>query len=267
MSKEENKHLSPSQQRAKDALAGLSRPEADPAFRARLKEGFVRGELHSRTPIATVRPWVLRVALPLAAAAALILMLNVLNRGPAWSLVEGEGSAVIDGVTVSLSQPDQVESLLHGGSRVEIAPDSHAVFKQRGILMAELEGGSVVSLPRSPGRWFNRRVEGTIEKGNVGWITGSRFSGAHLVLNTPESIIEVVGTCFRLMCTDEGTCLCVLHGVVRAERRNGKTDMISGGHRKTMFADGSKSDLGEILDSSRTELTHLTAMAEKEMNR
>jgi hypothetical protein len=194
-------------------------------------------------------------------------MLNLLNRGPAWSLVEGEGSAVIDGVTVSLSQPDQVESLLHGGSRVEIAQDSRAVFKQRGIVMAQLDGGSIVSLPKAPGRWFNRRVEGTIEKGRVSWITGSGFSGAHLVLNTPESIIEVVGTCFNLMCTEEGTCLCVLEGVVRAERRNGKTDMISGGHRKTMFADGSKSDLGDILDSSRTELTHLTALAEKEMNR
>jgi hypothetical protein len=203
----------------------------------------------------------------LAAAAALIFMLNVLNRGPAWSLVEGEGSAVIDGQTVSLDHPEKVEALLHGGSKVEIAPDSRAVFKQRGVVMAELEGGSVVLLPKAPGRWFNRRMEGTVEKGNVGWITGSRFSGARLVLNTRESVIEVVGTCFRLMCTEEGTCLCVLHGVVRAERRNGKTDMISGGRRKTMFADGSKSDLGEILDSSRTELTHLTAMAEKEMNR
>ncbi|HKI84040.1 MAG TPA: hypothetical protein VKA63_06875 [Candidatus Krumholzibacteria bacterium] len=267
MSKEENKQLSPSQQRAKDALAGLSRPQADPAFRARLKQGFVKGELRSQASLVTVRPWYLRAALPLAAAAALILMLNVLNRGPAWTLVQGEGSAVIDGTTVSLSQPEKVAALLHGGSKVEIAQDSHAVFKQRGIVMAALDGGSVVSLPKAPGRWFNRRMEGTIEKGRVSWITGSRFSGAHLVLNTPESIIEVVGTCFNLMCTEESTCLCVLEGVVRAERRKGRTDMISGGQRKTMFADGSKSDLGEILDTSRSELEELTAMAEKEMNR
>jgi ferric-dicitrate binding protein FerR (iron transport regulator) len=267
MNTEENNHLSPSQQRAKDALAGLDTPKADPAFRARLKQDFVDGELQSRLPAAPLRPWYFRVAVPLAAAAVLVLMVGLLNRGPAWTLVEGEGNATIDGVSVSLSDPDAVRALLHGGSKVEIAEDSRAYFKQGGIVMAELHGGTTVSLPNAPGRWFNPRMEGTIEAGSVGWITGPRFPGSHLVLNTPESIIEVTGTCFKLMCTPEGTCLCVLEGEVRAECRKGNIDMVSGGHRKTMFSDGSKSDLGDILESSHTDLVGLAAMAEKEMGK
>ncbi len=264
--------LSPRQKKAQELVSGLSRPPADAAFRARLKEEFVSGAIVQRegtSRFAARRPrrgWT-RWAAPLAAAAALVLMFSWLNRGPVWTLVEGEGTAHIDGVEVSMADVAAVNELLHDGVRVEMDEGARACFLQKGIVLAEVSEGSTVRLPDAPGRWVGRTMEAEVEMGAVRWITGPRFPGTRLRVDTIDSRIEVVGTCFTVVCDEDGTHVCVLDGKVEVQEKKGPTDVVVGGKRAMVFRnEAAATTIGPILESERVELTRLMAMASEVMD-
>ena len=138
----EPERLTEDQIRAREALATLAAPSADPEFRAALKHAFVAGDFtrverldaHARGAHATAelaplwarsRLAILRwaVAIPVAAAAAFVIV-SLVNRGPGWALAasSGQGVAVVDGRPVPMNHVEDLSRLLTPGARVRI-PD------------------------------------------------------------------------------------------------------------------------------------------------
>lgn len=272
MSSTERDGLSPQQERAREQLRALASPAVDPAFRERLKAQFVAGTIpesehfsRGRATRAARRAW-MRIGVPLAAAAALVLMIGVLNQGPSWSMIEGEGRASIDGVPVSLDDSEQVDELLHEGAVVEMDADSRACFLQGRVVLAELTPRARVTLPNAPGRWLGKQMEGTVHSGIVRWVTGPAFPGSRLAIATPESEVEVTGTSFTLMCTEGGTCVCVLEGDVKVTDEIAGSDMVTGGERKTVFRTGARPDYGDMHESERAALTRLVQIVDATTN-
>jgi ferric-dicitrate binding protein FerR (iron transport regulator) len=268
MNSAEREELNPRQARVRELVGALDEPAADPVFRERLKAQFVAGTIprseHSskrgRTRIPP-RVW-MRVVVPLAAAAAIVLIFGVLNQGPSWSMIEGEGSASIDGVPVSLDDSERVDGMLHEGAVVQMEAESRACFLQGELILTELTPHARVTLPGAPSRWSGGGMHGIVHTGVVRWVTGPAFPGHRLAIATPESMVEVTGTSFSLMCTEGGTCVCVLEGDVKVTDEIAGSEVVPGGQRKTMFRTGSRPDYGDMHETERTALTRLVQLVE-----
>jgi ferric-dicitrate binding protein FerR (iron transport regulator) len=76
-------------------------------------------------------------------------------------------------------------------------------------------------------------------------------------------MVEVTGTCFTLMCTDTGTCVCVLEGDVRVVDPIAGSNMVHGGKRKTMFRTGEAPEFGNMHENERGELIRLSQLIEQ----
>jgi hypothetical protein len=231
----------PDARRAQQALRALAPVAADPEFRARLREAFETGHFTSRparvVPLAPPRFGWLKLAAPLAAAAALVAVL-MLNQAPRWqvSASTGFGVAVIDGRPVPMKHLDQLARAVRPGARIEIPRDGELELTLPGQMMIELTPGTTFTVPDVPGRWFDRSSRADLRAGEVRVTTGARFAGAQLAISTPEAEIEVSGTTLAVIREPEGTCVCVLEGHVMV----GKPDAmvaVPGGRRRYVFAD------------------------------
>lgn len=209
---------------------------ADADFQARLRAGFVAGTLVSSVPEAPDAsapgaatapqagrvlegPWFLRPSLwaPLAAAAALVFVVSIGNRGPAWEITDtqGEGAVLVDGVAVPAARDGELARLIRRGGRLQLPEGVTLDLVAPGNVALHLVAGSDVVLTPSPDRWFGRQCEVRIESGEVYASTGRAFRGAKLAVVTPEARAEVLGTSFSVMRFASGTCVCVLEGRVR----------------------------------------------------
>jgi len=218
--------LTPEERHARDAVRALppapATPDAD--FRARLRAGFVAGTLDStstrsaQAPAARVLrgPWFARPAAwaPVAAAAAIAIVLAVGARGPDWevSAVDGVGEVRIDGVARS---GDALTRAIRRGGRVQLDDGVTLDLVAAGEVAVHFAEGSDVQMTAAPARWFDRRAELRVEQGEVYVSTGREFGGARLAVITPEARAEVLGTSFAVMRFGTGTCVCVLEGRVR----------------------------------------------------
>lgn len=241
---EERDVLTPDEQRARDAVRGLAPPRAEPAFRARLKADFVSGAIASTRPrVVVLRPWYARpafawVAVPVAAAAALLLV-PVLNRGPAWEMTRltGDGIAVVDGRPIPLGHADQLARRIRPGVRVELPEGAVLELAVPGTLALELSHGADVTVPARPGRWFAREVSTEARSGEMRIATGPAFHGATLRIATLEARVEVTGTALAVICEPEGTCVCVEEGTVQVGEKAGPMVAVPAGMRRYVYND------------------------------
>jgi hypothetical protein len=242
---------------ARDAVRGLSRPPAEAAFRARLREQFTTGRF-GRRGLAIVRPWFAqaRVLLPLAAGLLLVTGL-ALNRGPDWRMVaaNGEGRVVLDGVSYAANNPALAKALRTGGRlRVEGALTLDLVAP--GQVAVALAPGAEVELSSSPGRWWGRTMQARLTAGDAYFTTGRAFHGAHLDVHTPEVSVRAVGTAFAVLREAELTCVCVMEGRVRVGSAGAAGDSaveVAEGMRRVVHAD-QRSETAPILDASMNAL-------------
>ena len=264
--------LTPEQARARDAVRQPEAPPADAAFRARLKHDFTSGRIAAGAGARRVRSGPTpsghlgRVALPLAAAAAL-LAVGVLNRGPAFTLgaARGDGIVVVDGVPVPMSHREELARRMRAGARVRVPDGAELEIASPGHAAIQLTGGTDVALPASPGRWFGRSARLEVRAGELRITTGPRFHGARLEIETPEAAVTVTGTTLAVICEPAGTCVCVLDGRVAVGRKGENGAMIDAGHLRYVFNDSrppasdamrptERVKLAMFRDAKRTEL-------------
>jgi len=254
--------LSPEQKRASDAVRALGAPPADAAYRARLKREFASGALGARERPAVLplpfwrRPALAWVALPAAAAAALIAV-STLNRGPDWELVasRGTGEAVVDGVPVSMARAGDLKRRLRPGARLQLPPDGEIEIALRGQMAMQVVAGTDVTLPAAAGRWFGRSARANVTHGELRITTGAGFHGARLAVETPEAMVEVTGTTLAVICEPTGTCVCVLEGRVRvAGQAEGAGVMVPEGRRRYVFNDARPPETAEIRANEHVSL-------------
>jgi hypothetical protein len=261
MRESDREELTREQQNAREAVRALHVPEPDPEFRAQLRSEFTAGRFDVRPRRLVHLRWWERestrwAAVSIAAAATLVAVL-MLNQGPAWrvSSSHGEGIAVVDGRPVPIGHTTDFNRWLRAGATVEIPDDSDLEIHSPGLLAVELSPGTRFTIPDVPGRWFRRAVRAEVSGGEARITTASKFHGAHLEITTPEAKIEVTGTTLAVICEPEGTCVCVLEGVVRVGGQGQPMVGVAHGHRRYVFADGRPAVSAEIRSVEQVKLT------------
>lgn len=229
----------PGEERIAALIRNLPEVKADEGFRDRLRSEFSKGAFGAAEAPATdtappSRPrWWMWVA---PAAAVLVAALILVNRGPAASVLEVTGEVRnLSGDAPRIVQPGQN---LAAGSKIEVPENGSLDLIVRGTALYELAGGTRMSLPASPGKWFNRAVSCTLSAGEIRLITGPNFSGSELRVFTPEGIVEVTGTLLSIQASSMGTCVCVVEGTARVGVDEEDLQEVSSGFRKIMLRDG-----------------------------
>lgn len=191
------------------------------------------------------------------AAATFLVTVLLLNQGPAWRVASshGEGIAVVDGRPVPIGHTTDFDRWLRPGATLQIPDDSDLEIHSAGLLAVALLPGTRFTIPDVPGRWFRRTVHAEVSGGEARITTASRFRGARLEIKTPDARIEVTGTTLAVICEPEGTCVCVLDGVVRVGDQEQPRVDVGRGRRRYVFADGRASLNAEIRSSEQEKLT------------
>ena len=261
-----------------DALATLTDALPRAEFRARLRNGFIAGELpesvtarelrvvppsgatttpRSASPRPRPRPagrrW--RSLAPLAAAAALLIVM-ALDRAPAWHVtaVNGDGVAVIDQQPIPLTHGDQLSAALHPGARVRVPDGAEIEIMAGRALAVRMLSGTDAIVPPAPSRWLKRHVTARIDHGQWRITTGPAFAGAQLEIETPHADVMVTGTTLSVICEPQGTCVCVFEGHVRVGHTPSDLVMVEHGHLRYMWADGGEPKSADIRPVEEQEL-------------
>ncbi|GJM44368.1 MAG: hypothetical protein DHS20C21_12100 [Gemmatimonadota bacterium] len=240
------------EQRAAEAVRGLEPVRPDPAFRKRLGQAFASGSIAAPAPATVIPLRRSRRSMWIAAAAAVLIFAFFLrpDRVPPTYLVMGGhavGTAVVDGKTVPLA--DLRETGVPGGTRITVL-DGALELRWDDLLAARVHPGQVtVPDPRQPGA-----MVWDLAQGEVLVQTGPGFPGRRLRVRTPEGIAEVVGTSFAVYRDDGATCVCVLEGQASVGVNAADLESIPPGRRKVMHADGSPSEILDIMPAHRDGL-------------
>lgn len=222
--------------------------EADGDFRDRLRAAFVSGEIEgeahdagTEAPAPTPRRrriplwrWLVPAAVAFAALAVILL-----NPGPALEVIDVSGSGgpvVVNGK--SMTEKAAISAALAPGAEVEVPAGTTLDLAMAGTALYEVTGGTRMTLPASPGRWWNRSVDCTIYAGELRLKTGPRFPGDELRVFTPDGIVVVTGTLLSIQCDEKGTCVCVLEGTAHVGVDAEDLQPVPPGMRKVMMRDG-----------------------------
>ncbi|MEQ1832197.1 MAG: FecR domain-containing protein [Candidatus Eisenbacteria bacterium] len=272
MSTHDDHDLTPEQRRVREALHGLTRPQADPAFRSRLRHEFVSGRIGARRGLTFARPWFLRafVLVP-AAVCALAVVLFAGNRGPDWRVqaVSGEGQVLVNGTAFAASDRAGIGAALKRGGRVQVEGPITVDLVAPGVAAVALSPAAEVVLSAAPNRWWSRGMRASVSAGNAYFSTGRAFHGAHLDVSTPHAQVRAVGTSFAVLCAPFGTCVCVMEGHVRVGRLGSApgdgVDVPSGMRR--IVHPGVPAETDAMLDDSAHELHRQLAEVGEALNR
>lgn len=269
---------------ARNVLRGTPPPAPDPEYRARLKEAFAIGAIeHPATgspahepdrigpapllpptpiPIPRRRQSALWTGLAAAAAILIAVLAGVFNRGPEWTLtaVRGEGEVRLDGVAVAASDLEGMARSIRPGVQIEVPPGVEVDLMADRVIAMSLTGGTDLTVPPTPPRWFARRAELHVRSGQIRVTTGPSFPGAHLDVSTPVAAIEVTGTTFAVILEPHGTCVCVLEGTVKVGRRDThKMGDVPAGRLRFVFRDSREPVYEEMRPLERTKLAEFRA--------
>jgi ferric-dicitrate binding protein FerR (iron transport regulator) len=254
-----------------NVLRGTPAPSPDAAYRARVKEAFRIGAIEHPAegpaehvakpgvivPLPRRRQSALWTGAAVAAAILVALLTGVLNRGPEWTIVAVHGDCDIrlDGVPLALADASTVGRRIEPGIQIEVPPDAEVHLRAGGVIAMQLTGGTELTVPPTPPRWFGRRAELYARAGEIRVTTGRAFRGARLDVFTPDAAVEVTGTTFAVILEPTGTCVCVLDGTVHVGHK-GKVAMtaVPSGRRRYVFRDGREAHEDSMRDMERAKL-------------
>jgi ferric-dicitrate binding protein FerR (iron transport regulator) len=253
-------NLTPDEERVRNAVRSMAPVQAAPEFKQRLKTAFVTGQIGkdansdqpTRTPSGLRSRGRLWVPVAFAAVLALILMLN---RGPSLERIDvtGAGTVTVDGRVFETIDRDGLERAIQPGSRLALS-EGVAVDVVYPETIVYQFASAEATVPRAPGRWFGKGVECRVDNGEVRLLTGPRFPGAKLVVETPEGIIHVTGSLVSVFRDASGTCVCVHVGTARVGVNIDDLESVPPGKRKVMFADGRAPTITDIAPPHKEHL-------------
>jgi hypothetical protein len=226
----------------------LPRVEADEGFRRRLRSRFTEGRLDvepvGAEPSGEGRPLLRLLRWPVVvAAAALVLITVVMLNRPAnlrIAQVVGQGEVRADGRTIDLADQNALAAGIRAGAEIEVPPEVLIDLISGNVVLFEIAGGTRMSIPPMPGRWFSRDVACSLFVGEIRIKTGKDFPGSELLVYTPEGIVEITGTLLSVQRDEGGTCVCVLEGVALVGVDEDDMQQVKPGYRKVMYSDGTQ---------------------------
>jgi hypothetical protein len=264
--------LTPEQARIRDAVGRLPSAEPDPAFRARLRVAFVAGTIAPRLRVVE-SPWRRRAIVwggfVAAAAAAVIVAGLVLGRSSDYRLVasEGAGVAMVNDAAIPMDHAAELARALRRGGHVVVPKGATIDIAAPGVLAMTLSGGSDVVVPPAPPRIGERHAQGRVTLGDLFIATGPDFHGATLDVVTSEANAHVTGTSLAVLRDEfDGTCVCVMNGVV-AVTANGEAPVkVPAGMRIVVPIEG-RPEMRKIRMRSEHALHRLHSMADPVLGR
>lgn len=190
-------------------------PPAREAFRSQTRSRFLAGGIQEvSAPPARPRGKLVRIAVPVLAAAAILAVTFFLPEPPRWK-VKLEGPVRLAGkeyrpeeanrFEVELAHAATLESLVN---RVELSlegltflvlPGSEFLFPD----LPDLDGATPIPL--------------TLAGGEVYLRTGPDYRGNPIRIHTREEEVLVAGTSLGILADEQGTCVCVAEGKVGIE--------------------------------------------------
>lgn len=262
MNEREHDRLDESQRLAREAVRSLPRPEADAAFRARLKEQFVSGAIDASPPSAAPGSRLGSVWLgwsALAAAAVVTVALLGFNRlpGPELASASGSGTVVVDGREIAVSRTEVLDEVLRVGARVQVGEDTEIDVVYPGTMILRLSAGTDLVLPERPGRWFQRTVEAPMVAGEMSLRTGPDLVGGGVIVRTDEGRAVIRGTLVSVVRTDDVTCICLFDGDASVTCSSGDLGALEPGKRWVLFRDGSEPAFADIEPAHREHMRGL----------
>lgn len=241
---DEPMNLTPEQERARDAVRSLGMVPADTAFRERLKQEFVSGDIARQQVLQLdTRPglvgWLKRIFLPLAAVAAAVALFIILTPGPSWQFrgITGQGLVAVNGVEVDATDVETLARLIKPGARIRVPEGVTLDLIAGDILLLEVNGGEA-TVPQNPGRGAGKVLLSEVSIGELRFKTGPGFTGRRFSVRTPDGLVEVTGTVVSVVRMPDLTCVCVYEGQANIGRDAEHMDLIPAGQRKVMFSDG-----------------------------
>ncbi len=254
MSERDNMDLTPEERQLQDAVRGLGEVRADDAFREKLRQQFMSGEIDAEGPSTESAGEPVAedniVEMPrrrhggrwgalIAVAAALAIIF--LNQGAAtWELqnVRGQGTLAINGQEVSATDRDAVAALIAPQMHL-VAPEGVELDVVLGKVMVVGVAGPVDAVMPDLPEGDPRVFQVTVNTGEFRIKTGPDFPGSQALLLTTEGRVEITGTSVAVFKNADLTCVCVLEGTALIGKDGDNLDAIPAGQRKVMFADGS----------------------------
>jgi ferric-dicitrate binding protein FerR (iron transport regulator) len=252
------------ERRTAELVRALPTPRPDPAFRARLLQEFLAGSLPApaaaAAPLAPARPWWDSMLVP-AAAGLLVLAGLLVNQGPGWEVLEtqGEGTALVNGRALPLGDRAALAHAMQGGARLRLPEGVSLTIAAPGRLAVEVTPGTEARLGAPPARWLGRIASAEVESGELRITTGERFPGSHLMVKTPEANVVVTGTTLAVIRELQGTCVCVMDGMVHVGVQGQPMMEIPAGRRRYFYRDGRPPAQDEMLPTERTKLGEMMA--------
>jgi hypothetical protein len=221
---------------------------ADADFRERLRGAFTEGRLEMGPalgePAGSSRPllgW-LRWSIAVAAAAVVLITVVTLNRPADLRIAQvvGEGEVWVDGATINVTDESALAAGIRAGAEVGTPPGAVIDLIAGNVVLFEIAGGTRMSIPPMPGRWFGREVACSLYVGEIRIKTGTDFRGSQLLVYTPEGVAEIAGTLLSVQRDEGGTCVCVVEGIARVGKNEDDMQSVKPGYRKVMHSDGTE---------------------------
>jgi len=256
MSERNDMNLTPEERRIQESLRGLGEVRADEAFRAKLRQQFLSGQIAGTAAdaaaIADDKPPQVRelprrarrprrrlalAAFPAIAAALFVIFLS--GKDIAWQLedVRGTGNVTVNGQTAASTDRDAVAGLIVPEARISVPEGLQLDVVLDDVLVLGVAGPADFTLPANPDQ-EPYVYQATIHDGEFRIKTGPKFSSRKVLLLTTEGRVEITGTSVAVFKNAEVTCVCVLEGTAMIGRDRDHLDAIGGGMRKVMFVDG-----------------------------
>jgi len=208
--------FTPAEQAALKALMAAPMPVASPQARHRAHLAFTRGDEEGAARLASEaikspRRFLLAVFAPFASAAVILIAILIYGVQPEyqWRIA-------------TLSNPAGIElnvETLEVGAKIESGLVANAVGSEIGIQLGDqlrfnLMPGSKITLPKPPGRWFNKKRVIQLAEGEIYGTTGGNPLAFNLSVKTEEATARILGTTFAVFRFDFGTCVCLWTGGV-----------------------------------------------------
>jgi len=222
--------LTREERQALEALSALQPARPSDAARARARAAFLQ---EAAAPELPRRASVVAMWLPLAAAAAILVMLFLYGTRPEdqWQV-----SALVApaGIEAEAGVPETGTGI--AGGVIETGPGSEIELVLGTSLRVRIIENSRVRLPDAPGRWFERDIEFFVEAGEIYGTSGGHSPGFPVTLATPEAEALLTGTTFAAFRTESHTCFCLFEGGMEISiLATGETESLEVGKRIFVF--------------------------------
>ncbi len=170
-----------------------------------------------------------------------------------------------DGISIVGDNALAVGTPLESGL-ITTGPESEMTIQLGHKLRLTLLPETSLTLPKPPGRWFNRSRRMPITSGEIYGTSGGQELGFDLVFSTPELEARLTGTTFAVFRIDVASCVCLWEGGVAVTPLVGDYDIVNLEvlHRVWIYRDGREPEI-KTLDANETmklQMTHDVGIVE-----